>query len=267
VTLEGLDTGYEGKFDFAPYPGPPQVAYLLASVPRSGSSWFSHILWQTGCLGAPIEYLNFEPASPYGFAATSPEAQLQLWRSALARRTSPNGVFGLKGFQMQLQVLQHTNPPLLGEVLATLLPRGRPKRIVYLARRDRAAHVVSLARATLSGIWRKEQERMQGAPRPLEYSQENLDAAERGIVLQETRWEQMFQDLRVEPLRLWFEDAMADPAEAARRVADYLGARIDPAAAVQVPQVEKQSVGEAPVWIEKYARSRGTGEGGPVRPE
>ena len=262
MTLAGLDTGYEGKFDFAPYPGPPQVAYLLASVPRSGSSWFSHILWQTGCFGAPLEYLNFEPAGPYGFAANDPAEQLRLWRNVIARRTSPNGVFGLKGFQMQLQALQGTNPPLLGEVLATLLPRGRPKPVIYLSRRNRAAHVVSLARASLSGMWRKEQE---AAGRPtLEYGQEDLDAAERGIALQEERWEQMFKDLRIAPLRLCFEDAMADPQAAMHKVAAYLGVPLDPAAAVKVPQVEKQAVGESPDWIEKYARARGTRGSGPA---
>ena len=53
--LQGLDTGYEGKFDFAPRREPPSRPYLLASVPRTGSTLLSHLLWRTGCLGAPLE--------------------------------------------------------------------------------------------------------------------------------------------------------------------------------------------------------------------
>ena len=252
--LDGIDTGYEGKFDFPRYGRPPEIAYLLASVPRAGSTYFSHILWRTGCLGAPLEYLNFEPAGPYSFAAGSAEAQRRLWDSVVRRRTSPNGVFGLKAFQVQLQDLHRTNPGLLASVLSILLPRDRPRRIVYLRRRDRMAQTVSYARASMSGIWRQEQEREDAAP--LAYSQEMLEAAERGIALQEDRWERMFEDLRIEPLRLWHEDALARPADAAYRVAAYVGVEITPAAEVRVPQIRKQAEGPALEWAERYARSK-----------
>src|SRR3954452_13784534 len=75
--LDHIDTGYEGKFDFAPRVAGPERAYLLASLPRAGSTHFSHVLWRTGCLGALLEYLNFQPAGPYGFAAASADLQQQ----------------------------------------------------------------------------------------------------------------------------------------------------------------------------------------------
>ena len=50
--LDISDTGYEGKFDFAWCGQRPDISYMLATVPRTGSTWFSHLLWQTGCLGA-----------------------------------------------------------------------------------------------------------------------------------------------------------------------------------------------------------------------
>src|SRR4051794_26160794 len=39
--LHDIETGYEGRFDFPPFAGKPKVAYLLASVPRAGSTFFS----------------------------------------------------------------------------------------------------------------------------------------------------------------------------------------------------------------------------------
>ena len=252
--LEGIDTGYEGRFDFPQFGGKPRLTYLLASVPRAGSTLFSHILWRTGCLGAPLEYLNFDPAGPYFFAAGSADAQRDLWRSVLRRRTSPNGVFALKAFPTQLQALHGRNPALLADVLATVLPRGGPRHIVYLRRRDRVAQAVSLARAAMTGVWRKEQEGREAAPS--EYSLEALEAAERGVAFQEDLWEKMLRDLAVEPLRMWHEDVLADPAGAAERVAAYLGVTIDPASAVDIPQIVKQSRGDADDWVARYAAAR-----------
>ena len=252
--LGHIDTGYEGKFDFPVRREPPEITYLLASVPRAGSTHFSHVLWRTGCLGAPLEYLNFEPAGPYGFASTSAAAQLNLWRSVMRRRCSPNGVFGLKAFPMQLQALERDNPPLLHEVLSAMLPRNRPRRIVYLRRRDLVAQAVSYARANMSGIWRKEQEA--NGPATLDYSQEQLEAAERGIALQQNVWERMFNDLGIDPLPLWHEDVLADSIGAARQVANYVGLSLDAAAAVNIPEIRKQATGDAQVWIDRYASSR-----------
>lgn len=252
--LDNFNTGYEGKFDFPPRIGAPEVAYLLASVPRAGSTYLSHVLWRTGCLGAPLEYLNFDAGGPYGFAANSAALQQELWRSVLRRRSSSNGVFSLKAFPQQLEALQQTNPALLSGVLATMLPRDRARFVVYLRRRDRVAQTVSLARASLSGVWRQDQER--GGAEALEYSQEALEAAERGIELQERVWADMFRDLRIQPLELWHEDVLASPSRAAEQVAAHIGVRVDPSAAVDVPQIMKQSPGESSDWIRRYAQTR-----------
>jgi LPS sulfotransferase NodH len=245
--LTGIDTGYEGKFDFPPRSGRPATPWLLATVPRTGSTWLSHLLWRTGCLGAPLEYLNFDAAGPYGFACAAPDLQRELWRSVLSRRTAPNGVFGVKCFPMQLEALVAGNPPLLAEVTALLLPHGGARRVVHLARRDRAAHAASYARATLSGVWRKEQERGDAAD-PV-YSAAAMATAERWLDMQAAAWERMFAELGIAPLRLVYEDALAAPDETAARVADFLGVTPDPAAAVAVPEVEKQSGG----WAARHA--------------
>lgn len=248
----GILTGYEPQFDFPMRDRPPEKPWLLATVPRTGSTFVSHLLWASGCLGAPLEYLNFVPAGPYGFASQSPAQQIELWRSALHRRTSPNGVFGLKAFPAQFEDLYPTNRMLVDEVMRTLFARGRPASVVHLRRRDTKAHAISYARALLSGIWRKEQE---GEDRPEpEYSREALIRAARMIEHQESIWQAMFRDLRVAPLDIWYEDVLEDPEEAKSRVANYLGVEIDPAAAVTVPQIERQSRVGARAWDEASSR-------------
>jgi len=254
--LDGIETGYEGKFDFPPAgAAAPERSYLLAAIPRTGSTWLSHLLWRTGCLGAPLEYLNFEPSGPFGFAANSPDVQLRLWRSLLFRRTSPNRVFGLKAFPTQLEALVETNPPLLASVLETVLPRGRDRKILYLRRRDRDRHLVSYARALTSGVWRKEQEAAH--PARAEYSDEVVASAERLIDLQEGIWERMFADLGTEPLRLFYEDVVAAPDEAVEQAAAFLGVELDPGAAFEVPEIVRQSESDAALWASRVAARRG----------
>ena len=244
--LIGVDTGYEGKFDFPRREGEPDLVYMLASVPRTGSTYLSHLLWATGCLGAPLEYLNFEKTGPYYFAAHSAEAQARLWRSIRHRRTSPNGVFGFKIFPVQLQALTRENPALLQTL--------RSDRIVYLTRRDRNAHIVSLARASVSGVWRKEQEKALAAPPS--YSQEAMEAAERGIAVQEAAWEKSFRQRAIEPLRLSYEDVIARPDEAVRQVADYLGVELVAGAEVAVPEILKQNSAGAEDWARRYEAAK-----------
>src|SRR5438105_611979 len=123
--------------------------------------------------------------------------------------------------------------------------RAQGPEITYL--------LASIPRAGLTGVWRKEQEA--AAPEPVEYSQEALETVERGIAFQEATWEQMFNDLRIEPLPVWHEDVLADPAAAAQHVADYLRVAIEPGASVQIPQIRQQSEGDKQVWIDRYARS------------
>ncbi|GAA0278797.1 hypothetical protein GCM10009127_19760 [Alteraurantiacibacter aestuarii] len=249
--LDGIITGYEESFDFPRRAWPPRQTYMLASVPRAGSTWLSHHLWQCGCLGAPLEYLNFEPGGPYGAAHADPAAQIGLWRRALAARTSPNDVFGIKTFPGQLHQLQQTNPVLVDEVMRFLLGGQSGRKVVQLRRRDRDAHAISYARALLSGIWRQEQEK--GGREEPEYSAVAVERASRMIEQQEAAWQDMYRDLRIEPLVLWFEDALADPAGTLRQVADYLGVAIDPAAVVDVPPIKKQSQDGARRWAQGHA--------------
>jgi LPS sulfotransferase NodH len=131
------------------------------------------------------------------------------------------------------------------------LPRQGPRRVIYLGRKDSTAHAISYARATLSGVWRSEQE-SPGSPQP-EYSQSAVESARAALAGQAKAWDSMFADLNVEPLRLWYEDVFANPAEAIGRVADYLGVRIDPVAAIDVPRIDRQSQEQASEWTKLHS--------------
>jgi LPS sulfotransferase NodH len=250
----GFVTGYEERFDFPFRAALPERPYVLATVPRTGSSYVSHLLWRTGCLGAPLEYLNFLPSGPPRFAVADPTGQTELWRSMLHLRTSPNGVFGVKCFSLQLRELQRRNPELLIEAMRLLLFRGRDTRVIRLRRRDRIAHAISYARAAASGVWRQEQE--SGGPATVDYSEKAVDEARAFLDRQEADWELLFADYGIEPLTMWYEDIEAHPEQAVQAVAAFLDVELDPAAAVPIYQVERQSQDDSKRWRDRYrARS------------
>ena len=249
MQLDGITTGYEARFDFPPYQGTPRP-YLLASVPRSGSTYLSHVLWQTGCLGAPLEYLNFEPSGPYGHVSGSPAGQLALWQYVVPRRTSPNGIFGLKAFPLQMELLGQTNPPLLARAMRFLLANGPQSKVVQLRRRDTSAHAISLARASLRGIWRAEQEREAG--NEPDYDPAVIEKAERELAAQENAWAQMYREMGLTPLVVWYEDVVADPDGAISDIAAYLSVELDPSVSVDVPSIERQDQSGAREWRRRF---------------
>lgn len=249
--LEGIETGYEERYDFPYRSEPPPHPYMVATVPRTGSSYLSHLLWRTGCLGAPLEYLNFLPTGPARLAISDPQQQTALWRSMLHLRTSPNGVFGVKCFSLQLRELQQRNPALLREVFSTMLLRGPATRVILLKRRDRIAHAVSYARSALSGIWRKEQEAAGAAV--VDYSAEAVEQARTYIEQQEADLDLLLKELSIEPLILWYEDVVEEPHQAVHRVAEFIGVQLDPAASVDIPEVEKQAEEDSMRWRDNYS--------------
>lgn len=249
MTLDGITTGHEKHFDWPSFEGKPQT-YILASVPRSGSTYLSHHLWRTGCLGAPLEYLNFEPTGPLGAASNSPEAQIESWHRTVSSRTSPNGVFGVKAFPLQMEELGRKNPKLLSMVMRFLLSKGAGTRVVQLRRKDKAAHAISLARASVSGIWRAEQEKKN--PEEIPYSTSLVQRAEHELSVQEQAWRQMYRETGVTPLVVWYEDVVENADQVIRQVADYLGVALDPAMTVAIPEIRQQDQTDARQWKARY---------------
>ena|SRR5690554_247963 len=109
--LEGIKTMqqhlYEDQFseqrDFVEST-PVKKTLVIASTPRCGSHMLGHLLYQTGAFGFPLEYANPRNLKEWHrrFAL---EDQREVFRNIQTKRTSPNGVFGVKLHYSHLSIV------------------------------------------------------------------------------------------------------------------------------------------------------------------
>jgi len=201
---------FDPSFDQPPV-DEPRLIYLIASQARTGSNLLCALLSRSGVAGVPTEYLHRQlsraAVEERGFGDV--DAYL---RDVMRRRTTPNGVFGLKAHYEQFADFLR--------VTRARLPQ--PLRVVRLIRRDVVAQAISYYIALRTGRW-SGTDRGKGHAAELAY---DFDAISRsvGIVLKERNdWTLLFRRRGVEPRALAYETLTEDPVAACRHVLDWLG--------------------------------------------
>ncbi len=219
-------------------------SYIVASSPRSGSTYFCRLLGQSGLLGTPSEVLNpgFDlKAFKNRFKASSPADYIA---ELIARRTAKSGVFGLKAHFENFEGFLKEYPALL-DVLS-------PVTYIYINRGDRVAQAVSMARALQTNQWSSQGQ--EGKKPELSYNRELIGNAMKEVELQDAGWLNWFKANNITPFRLTYEDLLADPAGTVQRVVEHLGVQNAERDEVKVPPVEKQGDDTNQEWIERFRR-------------
>jgi LPS sulfotransferase NodH len=223
-------------------------SYFVCMVQRCGSNLLCEALARSGVAGRPTEY--FHPPFPgaaglgHGWAgfeggewarergiATFPE----FLRAVRAEGSTPNGVFGAKlpwnalaGLLGKLAELPGC--AALGEAERLAAAFDGP-RFIHLQRRDRVRQAVSWAIAAQTGHYSSRA--AASLPRLCEpsFDLELLDRLGRAIDAGEAGWATFFAAAGSEPLRLYYEDLVADLEGSLRCVLAWLGveapARLD----------------------------------------
>ena len=121
----------------------PIVSYMVCSIPRSGSSLLCELLCATGRAGAPTEFFDATLMKEFS-TAWQVESFEQYLDALLRKKTSPNGVFGVKVHYGQFI-------DAFGDADVTgLFPN---LRFIYIRRQDHVRQAVSYARAEQTGQW------------------------------------------------------------------------------------------------------------------
>jgi len=230
---------YTAQFDFPQRDGEPAVSYLIAAVPRSGSTFLSLKLWQTGCLGAPLEYANAKILATTGIGERLGSGDFpSFWRAVKRYRTSPNGVFGYKLFKPHFVEIGQRHPSVLDDIA--------PTHVIYLTRSDRLAHAVSYSRAIRSNVWFAG-----GRPDDAGYDREHIADCAKSISRQMDFWEKVFETTGADVQRVVYEDFCADPQAGVRAIAQRMGVQLE-GAGLAIPLTERQRDARSASWERAY---------------
>lgn len=254
-----LDPRNGPDWDLPPFPGALQP-YVIASSPRTGSTLLARLLWDTGLVGAPKEYLNPMQLRDWGLRLGSPPTTWALsllrghavglagrpplcpnsaahLRAVMKRRTGPSGHFGLKLHFHHFE--QHC-----GAGIAPLL--GGEPRWIHITRQDRVAQAISWDRALQSGQWAAHQS---GGRLPERYSRRRIQSALDRIEAQEAGWRSVLAGRPVQQLS--YEGLVGDKLGTLRECLSWLG--VDAQSVVLPPDgLRRQSDGVSATWKQRF---------------
>lgn len=220
-------------------PGAPRIAYVVCSLPRSGSSLLCELLGGTGLAGAPAEF--FHPDKMAALEGRWGVTELDDYvRELLARKTSPNGVFGLKAHWGQYR-------PVFGESdPRTVFP---DPRLVFITRRDRLRQAVSWVRALQTLKWATQDN---PRPRPEVFDSDHITQQLVRIDREEEVWESLFERWGIAPHRVVYEEFVAAQEQTVRDVLGLL--EVDAPADLHLPEpaLGRQADALSDEWVERY---------------
>ena len=113
-------------YDFRRFEGSART-YLIASTPRSGSHYLGRLLFDTGALGAPLEYFHPNHMQTWRQKLGAKTSE-ELFHGLLALRTSPSGWFGIKAHWPQFEAIRRDRE--IFDILAF-------SKYIRIARRER----------------------------------------------------------------------------------------------------------------------------------
>jgi LPS sulfotransferase NodH len=217
---------------------PTRVSYMVCSVPRCGSSLLCELLCNSGVAGAPTEF--FDPRTTDAFRKRwGVESDSQYIPELLRRKTSPNGVFGMKVHWDQLWQINDADP-------AAVFPN---LHFVHMGREDLLRQAVSWVRAVQTNQW---------ASSHAALAQPAFDAEEITRYLDRIRehyaaWEQYFEARSIDPARVVYERLVEEPEQTLHSVLSYIGVAPPAAPAREPLELERQADALTDEWVARYA--------------
>lgn len=227
----------DAKFDL-PAAAEPHLKYFFAFVPRSGSTFCSTQLWKTGLLGAPMEYLNYYYDMIQLVRRLQVNSLDEYLSEIVKRRTTPNGVFGLKVSRVQFEFLTSIE----------FAHKLKPQRWIFMDRKDKCAQAVSLSIAIQTRAWSSRNKPV-GEPK---YDFEHIRRRYNRLVGERRYWNAFFESKRIEPVCIDYEDFAADSGGFVRRLLDDWNVPSEPAFAPIVPGIDRQRSSINDEWIARF---------------
>jgi trehalose 2-sulfotransferase len=225
----------------------PRVSYMICSQPRSGSSLLCEMLANTLHAGMPAEYLRADRVAMLKrrWAVETFDGYL---RALTERKTSPNGVFGLKVHWGQyVEVVDERDPASLFAGVAPAM------RFISVRREDHVRQAVSWVRALQTGSWSTVLGPEQAPP---VFDPDDIERKIGRLEKEEAAWERLFERHAITPHQVTYEQLAEAPEDTTRAALDFLGVELPPGFRFDPPLMQPQSDELSEEWVARYLTSR-----------
>jgi LPS sulfotransferase NodH len=239
---------FHHKFDHVFEGSPaPHVTFIVCATPRSGSSLLCELLASTELAGAPSEV--FDRNQMHEFRRVWAVDTFDEYLDALmAKKTSPNGVFGIKTHYHQLI-------EAFGDVESLVVRPGDldgrfPNlHLVYIKRLDHIRQAVSFARATQTEQWTSAHD---SSPEPPSYDREQIGSLLDWIEREEVAWERFFAESTAPLFRIVYEELADAIEETIIQVMRFLDIDLPPSFEAPAPTIQRQADALNDEWAARY---------------
>jgi LPS sulfotransferase NodH len=212
---------------------------MICSQPRSGSSLLCELLANTLHAGMPAEYLRPDRMDMLK-RRWGVEAFEDYLRALVERKTSPNGVFGLK---------THWGQYVQAFADGDWSGRFPGLRFIHVRREDHLRQAISLVRALQTGSWST----VTGPETaPAVFDREDIARKITRVRQEETAWEQFFEQNGIAPHRIAYEELADAPERTTRGVFDFLGIELPAGFTFDPPLMERQADELSEQWVARY---------------
>lgn len=234
----------------------PNQSYIIHYTPRTGSTYLSEWLKNTGIAGQPEELFTVHPeeehlAKKYGVSNFAAFRQ-RIWEMG----TSTNGVFSSKGSPgLQLTKLLSIFPDIPTEEAQTLYEHLFPNvRYIHLTRRNKVRQAISWWVAIKSEQWHQ-----RNGPReelPLSFWDDAYDFAAlshlfKEASLRECAIEDFLSTVGITAHTVVYEDMVLQPRITVNRILQYLDLPI-PEHELTPPNIYPTATARSEIWVERF---------------
>jgi LPS sulfotransferase NodH len=183
------------------------------------------------------------------------------------KSTTRNGISGIKLHYQQFAALPKKLAAvgnLQAQTTAELMSRAFPNvRYLWLIRRDKARQAISYRIAAGTNEWwsiegGRQNDRRKSSDE-LEFDPQALASVERALTENDAKWQSYFQDNKIEPFLVHYEDLVSDYRGTILGVLKWLG--IPNADAIDIPpaRLRQQSNGRNEDWLARYNKFKSEG--------
>ncbi len=224
-------------------------SFFICSTPRTGSTMLGNLLADTGLVGRAGEYFGefFRRDVVPGLS----RGRFDDYLVDCTRHARGTGTLGIKLHWDQVEVFLYLLRLRRGlgeandrEVIERVFPRPS---CVAMTRKDTLAQAVSWWKAITTGRW-TDGRPATGEPR---FDPDGIEGRLRAIARENGAWRRWFEENGVDPLRLTYEELVADPTATARRVLELVGVDV-PTGFAGAPGTEQQADAVNEEWIRRY---------------